>query len=178
MIIVDRYQEILRIKRLKEEPAMTVSLRANLVTTFLPPLAVSKSAEGAWQKTSFVCFWAWLEAPPSSPFWRRPLLSQFPGRHATTSEAGQRNHYRRITDCCLLSSQFILDYIGVTILKIPVTVRAQYRVVTVCPGEDLNLQGLLHTVLSRARIPIPPPGLVVLTLGITWPKSISLTQGA
>lgn len=29
----------------------------------------------------------------------------------------------------------------------------------VCPGEDLNLQGLLHTVLSRARIPIPPPGL-------------------
>ncbi len=25
-----------------------------------------------------------------------------------------------------------------------------------CRREDLNLQGLLHTVLSRARIPIPP----------------------
>jgi hypothetical protein len=31
-----------------------------------------------------------------------------------------------------------------------------------CPGEDLNLHELLHTVLSRARLPIPPPGLACI----------------
>ena len=30
-----------------------------------------------------------------------------------------------------------------------------------CRGEDLNLHELPHTVLSRARLPIPPPRRVV-----------------
>ncbi len=28
-------------------------------------------------------------------------------------------------------------------------------------GEDSNLQGLLHTVLNRTRLPVPPPALLV-----------------
>lgn len=33
-----------------------------------------------------------------------------------------------------------------------------------CPGEDLNLQGLLHTHLKRTRLPFRHPGDVVTML--------------
>jgi len=31
---------------------------------------------------------------------------------------------------------------------------------SLCPGEDLNLHPVKDTPLKRARLPIPPPGLV------------------
>lgn len=36
-----------------------------------------------------------------------------------------------------------------------------------CPGEDLNLQALRHTYLKRTRLPISPPGHLLITLVIT-----------
>jgi hypothetical protein len=32
---------------------------------------------------------------------------------------------------------------------------------SLCPEEDLNLHGLLHTLLRRARLPVSPSGLGV-----------------
>lgn len=46
-----------------------------------------------------------------------------------------------------------------------------------CPGEDSNLHALRHTDLNRARLPIPPPGLVrPSTYGAGRAMSISLTR--
>ena len=46
-----------------------------------------------------------------------------------------------------------------------------------CPGEDSNLHASRHTDLNRARLPIPPPGLVrPSTYGAGRAMSISLAH--
>ena len=42
-----------------------------------------------------------------------------------------------------------------------------------CRGEDLNLHELPHTVLSRARLPIPPPRQV----GVILPDNAKMSYG-